>query len=122
MTQKRLLTTLIAVTRVGLGLAALASPAGATRPWVGPGRKPATTVLGRALGGRDIALGAGALLALRSGDGPELRRWAAAATTSDGVDTLVTLASWRSLPRRGRVLVLAASAGAAALDALAVLS
>lgn len=122
MTQKRAMTAVVAVARVGLGLAALLAPVTATRAWVGPGRGPATTVLGRALGGRDIALGAGALLALRSGTDAELRRWAIAATMSDSVDTLVTLISWQSLPKRGRVMVLAASAGAAGLGTLAALA
>jgi hypothetical protein len=67
-------------------------------------------------------LGAGALVALRSGTDAELRRWAIAATMSDSVDTLVTLISWQSLPKRGRVMVLAASAGAAGLDTLAALA
>ncbi|MDR0343839.1 MAG: hypothetical protein LBI49_12190, partial [Nocardiopsaceae bacterium] len=60
----------VAAGRVGLGLAALAWPAIPARPWVGAASGGlAARVFGRALGGRDLALGLGALAALRCQDG-----------------------------------------------------
>ena len=64
----------VAVSRVGVGVVALAAPGLVSRSWTGgagggpsgqvPGRVLGQ-VLGRALGGRDLALGLGALAALR---------------------------------------------------------
>jgi len=58
--------TAVAVSRVGVGVVAFAAPALVARSWVGgAGGGPSGRVLGRALGGRDLALGLGALAALR---------------------------------------------------------
>ena len=58
--------TAVAVSRVGVGVVAFAAPALVSRSWVGgAGGGPSGRVLGRALGGRDLALGLGALAALR---------------------------------------------------------
>lgn len=58
--------TAVAVSRVGVGVVACAAPALVSRSWVGgAGGGPSGRVLGRALGGRDLALGLGALAALR---------------------------------------------------------
>lgn len=102
----------IAGMRVGLGAAALLAPGLAGRAWIGPGasgRDRAVTL--RALGGRDIALGAGALLGSSARD--ELRRWVVVGATSDLVDALATTIGFGALPRWRRWLVLAACAGAA---------
>ena len=56
----------VAAGRVAIGLTALAWPAVPARPWVGAAADDlAARVFGRALGGRDLALGLGALAALR---------------------------------------------------------
>ena len=58
--------TAVAVSRIGVGVVAFAAPALVSRAWVGgAGGGPSGRVLGRALGGRDLALGLGALAALR---------------------------------------------------------
>jgi hypothetical protein len=58
--------TAVAVSRVGVGVVAFAAPALVSRSWVGgAGGGTSGRVLGRALGGRDLALGLGALAALR---------------------------------------------------------
>ena len=58
--------TAVAVSRIGVGVVAFAAPALVSRSWVGSaGGGPSGRVLGRALGGRDLALGLGALAALR---------------------------------------------------------
>lgn len=102
----------LSAARVALGVTALAFPAAVARPWVGAaGDDLAGEVLGRALGARDVALGLGALAALR--DGPA-RGWLAAGALSDGFDVITSVVSWAQLPRGTRWLV-AASAGAASL-------
>jgi len=74
-------------------------------------------VLGRALGGRDLALGLGALAALeRQSD--EASAWVAAGALSDALDVAASLASWRELPRLTRWLVLASAGGAAIAGAV----
>jgi hypothetical protein len=115
--QARRLALALAATRVGLGAIAVFVPDVALRPWIGSGGEPQRALLGRSLGARDLALGLGALLAARH-DAP-LRGWIEAGGLSDTGDTVATLASWRHLPSRGRVLLLLASAGAAATAAVA---
>ncbi len=102
----------IALARVGLGLVALVDPELVARPWVGEGAGgDGPAVLGRALGGRDLALGLGALSA--AGDPQRLSAWVLAGGLADAVDATITIAFYRRLPRRGRALVLAAAGGAA---------
>jgi hypothetical protein len=107
----------VAAGRVGIGLAALARPSVPSRPWVGAEADDlAATVFGRALGARDVALGLGALTALRrtAADPGSASVWVAAGALSDALDVVASLSSWDQLPRTGRWLVVG-SAGAAAL-------
>lgn len=97
--------------RVGLGATALFAPHAALRPWVGIVPDPAGEVLGRALGGRDIALGAGT--AVSAATGRAAVPWILASGGADAADAVLTLASRQQLPRGGRELVVAASAGSA---------
>lgn len=113
--------TAIAAGRVALGLTALAWPSVPARPWVGAAADDlAARVFGRALGGRDLALGLGALIALRRtpAEGGEAAGWVAAGAVSDALDVAASVSSWPDLPRAGRWLV-AASAGGAALTGAA---
>lgn len=100
----------LASARLALGVVAYVAPAVPARPWVGDasGTVP-VKVLARALGARDIALGAGAILALRR-DRP-LRGWIEAGAMADAGDVAATLISFGSLPRFGRWAVLVAAAG-----------
>jgi hypothetical protein len=117
----------VAAGRVALGLLALARPAVPSRPWVGAGPDDLTAqVFGRALGGRDLALGLGALAALARADAEPAAAsaWVAAGALSDSLDVVASLASWSELPRIGRLLVITSAAGAAlagAAGAVAVL-
>jgi hypothetical protein len=106
----------VAAGRLGLGAVAVLRPRWAAAAWLGgaASRGVAPTLLGRALGGRDLALALGVLHALRTGHPPDIRRWAAFAALADGGDAVATLVQWRDLPRAARLGVLAASAGAAA--------
>ncbi|MPY96534.1 MAG: hypothetical protein GEU97_00755 [Actinophytocola sp.] len=108
--------------RAALGVVALAKPAVVARPWVGRVRPPhAGAVLARALGGRDLSLGVG--MAAAAANGKDMLPWIIAGGAADAVDTGATLASWRRLPRRGRLLVLVLAGGSTAFAAgLAVLS
>lgn len=111
----------VAAARIGLGAVAVVAPKVVARPWIGAEADgPGATVLGRALGGRDLALGFGPVLAERHRR--PLRGWVEAAALSDLVDTAATLAAFRHLPKKGRWLVLATSGGAAAAGSLASFS
>ncbi len=117
----RSVAAVVAGLRVALGLAALAAPDLVARPWIGGhGTGPGRRVLARALGGRDMALGLGALLALRRG--APLRGWVEAAALSDTLDACATLLDLRHLPPGGRMAVLGASGGAAITGVLAARS
>jgi hypothetical protein len=108
--------TAVAAGRVALGLTALAWPSVPSRPWVGASADDlAARVFGRALGARDVALGAGALTALgREAAQPgSARAWVAAGALSDTLDVVASVSSWRDLPRVGRWLVVVSAAGAA---------
>jgi hypothetical protein len=113
--------TMIAAARLVAGAIAVARPGMAARVWVGRTSEldPGASVLGRALGGRDLALAAGALAAARSPDPSQLRRWTGAGTLADATDTAATLLAWSHLPRGYRIAVLGASCGAALAGALA---
>jgi hypothetical protein len=118
----------VAAGRVAIGATALAWPAVPARPWVGASADDlAARVFGRALGARDIALGVGALAALRrpaadAGDLGSARAWVAAGALSDTLDVVASLASWRDLPRAGRWLVTVSAAGAALVGAAGALA
>jgi len=116
----RYAATAVAAGRVGLGAAALAWPAGPARPWVGSSADElGAQVFGRALGARDLALGLGALVAVRksSADPSSAGAWFAAGALSDALDVAVTVAAWPRLPRCTRWLVAASAAGAAVAGA-----
>jgi hypothetical protein len=110
----------LSAARVALGVTALAFPATVARPWVGAaGDGLAGKVLGRALGARDLALGLGALAALR--DGPA-RGWLAAGALSDALDAATSAASWSELPRVTRWLVAGSASGAALTGAVGAIA
>jgi hypothetical protein len=88
---------------------------------VGTGKDDvAARVLGRALGARDIALGLGALAALRE-DGAG-RVWFAAGALSDAFDVVSSVTAWQELPRVTRWLVAASASGAAVAGAAGALA
>ena len=128
--------TVVAAGRVALGVAALARPSVPARPWVGASADElGARVFGRALGARDIALGLGALAALRGAPaGSASARaagaraawgagaWVAAGALSDALDVAITAAAWPELPRTTRWLVAAAAGGAAVAGAAGALA
>lgn len=108
----------LAAARALLGVTALVLPQLPAVPWVGAGeaRRTSVRLLARTLGGRDLALGLGALLVLTH-DG-EARRFVEAGALADGCDAAATLVAFKELPKTGRWLVLASTIGAAAAGAL----
>jgi hypothetical protein len=125
----------LAVARVAIGVTALAKPSLVSRPWVGDARDVTARVLGRALGGRDLALGLGTLAALRAvtpaGAAAGASGGAAASTAgawvgfsafADSVDLVTTAAAWDELPALGRWLIATSAGGAAVVGAVAARS
>jgi hypothetical protein len=110
----------VAVGRVAIGVVALAAPPLIARPWVGAAADTVEgRVLARALGGRDLALGLGALAALGGlGDTGSPLAWVGLAVLADTCDGVATAAAWRELPAT-KWLVAASAIGAAAVDAVA---
>jgi hypothetical protein len=108
----------LAVGRLALGVMALAVPGPIIRLWVGRSRdRSAVTMFARIVGGREVALGLGALLAL--GNETPVRGWMEAASLADAVDCTVTATRFRSLPRFSRWLFLLGAASAATAEAIA---
>jgi hypothetical protein len=91
----------------------MATPTLMARPWIGdPASSPTSKLLARTMGGRDLALGLGALRSLGLAD-QEARSWLALGGMADAVDALATLMAFGSLPRRTRWGILLMTVGAA---------
>jgi hypothetical protein len=115
-TLSRPLAQLVAWGRIGIGVGAIAAPRLMARPWIGGDARPTgSRLLARAMGGRDLALGIGALRALGVSD-QEARPWVALGGMADAVDALATVLAFGSLPRRGRWGILAVTVGAAVVS------
>jgi hypothetical protein len=112
----RQLAYLVAWGRVGLGVTAAVAPNLVARPWIGEAADSnGARLLARAMGGRDLALGLGTLRGLAQSDQTG-RPWVALSGLADGIDALVTLMAFRSLPRRSRWGIAALTIGAAAVS------
>jgi hypothetical protein len=105
----------LAVGRVAIGGALLVAPRLASG-WIGPvGERESATVLTRALGVRDMAMG---LIALHTAAHPQVGpRWQRTLAGCDAVDLAGTLLARRSLPAQG-VAGVAAIAGTAIVGEL----
>lgn len=113
---ERMIATAIAGARVAMGVGFLVAPGRIGRGWIGDDADDAgTRVVLRALGVRDLVLGAGLLLALEHGRGA--RGWAEAGALADGVDAVATLAAGDRIPRRGRWTALTLAVPGAAISA-----
>lgn len=101
----------LAAGRVALGAGLAMAPARVGRSWIGEiAGGPTGQLAVRATGVRDIAVGAGALLAIRRG--APARGWLEAGMLADAGDIVGTLAAFRHLPPLGRVVTIALAAGA----------
>jgi hypothetical protein len=106
----------LAMNRISFGAGLILAPGLYARSWVGSkaAGEETTKVLARALGARDLVLGAGGLLALRHEDAERARRWFTAQGVTDAVDLLATIAA-RDLPVPARVFAAVMAAGSAAI-------
>ncbi len=102
---------LLAAGRVAFGLAFLMAPRKAAHAWIGDDvdRKP-VELLVRAVGARDVVLGAGGMLAVATGQ--PVRPWLRAGVGADAADALTTGLYLRHLPLQGALATLALTAGA----------
>ena len=115
----RMLAGLISFGRLLFGVAFIARPDLMERAWIGKqARLPGAQVLSRAVGARDLALGAGGLQAVARNDG-SARPWLAAAAVCDVVDFGATQAAGRGIPGQARNGVLAVAGVFALLSAAA---
>jgi hypothetical protein len=108
----------MSIGRVAIGLGLVATPRIATGLWLGPAVRSPAKVLARALGARDLAIGAGALAAL-GGEG-SLRPWLLAGLLADVTDFAATLADRDGLPGTAVPVVAAAAGAGVALGAIAL--
>jgi hypothetical protein len=102
-----------AMGRVGIGTVAILLPRLFLRSWLGKGANtPATRMLARMVGARDVGLGLGVIIAL-SHDAP-VRGWLEAATVADSGDFAATVLAFRHLPTLSAIGTALASLGGAA--------
>jgi hypothetical protein len=107
-----------AVNRVSMGAGLMLLPRVYGRVWASSeARDERARVLARALGARDLALGATGLLALRDGDSEWAARSFAAQAWADAVDFVAILRAGSALPLTSRVLGGTLAAGSAAVAA-----
>ena len=86
--------------RTSVGIALIVAPAAPLRLARTDAPTGAALLLMRTIGIRDLVLGLGTVAAARSGGEVDARRWARATLASDSLDTLVALASRRSIGGR----------------------
>lgn len=104
------------LTRIAVGGAMTLLPGRASRVWLGAeAARPATQVVVRALGVRDLLLGVGLWRAANGGR--STKAWLAYGAVADATDGLAGLAGWRALPRSGRRVLVGMAAVAAAAGA-----
>lgn len=105
--------------RIGFGIVAGSAPETIGRTWIGEaaGGEPTKVIL-RALGVRDIALGAGTVEAAIRG---RAAAWLAVSVVADFGDVLATLLAREHLPRRGFITT-SLVAGSAAVVGIGLLA
>src|SRR5688500_13448022 len=113
MTDPRTAVRLLAAGRIAIGAVCVVAPRAAGAAWIGAAaRRPGTTVFARALGARDVLLGA---MLLHTADSAEVGpRWLSATAACDAVDFTAAAAVRDELPRARGVLGMALAGGAAA--------
>ena len=115
----RILAALISLSRFLFGVIFIANPKIMDQAWIGKqARLPGAQLLTRAVGARDLTLGAGGLQAAVRNDG-SAQQWLAAAAVCDAVDFGATYTAGRAIPRRARTTVLGLAAAGALLSAIA---
>ncbi|MDP9404876.1 MAG: hypothetical protein M3P85_16510 [Actinomycetota bacterium] len=101
--------------RVVIGATLLVMPRLLTG-WIGDdARRPGTRAIARCFAARDLAIGAGTLLAMA--DGAPLRRWLQVGAASDAADAVASLLALGRIPTRKALTAMAAAVGGAAAGA-----
>jgi hypothetical protein len=119
MSRARQAAIAVAALRIAYGAALAVAPARTTRGWLGDdAARPAAGVALRALGAREIALHAGAVVAALSG--APVRPWLIASMGGDCSDVLATVGAGSHLPDGAPLKTLAVAGGSAALSAAVV--
>lgn len=109
--------------RAGLGGAFLADPARFGQLWIGRrARHDGVGILTRAVGARDIALGAGTAGALVAGENGTARGWLLAQAACDSADFAATFVAADRIPDRSARLTLQLAGGSAILSVLTALA
>src|SRR4051812_16453721 len=117
----RTLAAGLSLNRALFGLNYLARPQEARKSWIGrAAKRPGAQVMIRSQGVPDIALGARALRALRSGDAAEARAWVAGHALCDVTDLVVTWAARDRLPERQSRFAMAVAGASTVVAATAV--
>ena len=117
----RTITTALAAGRIALGLAFVAAPTAVGGRWIGGvARSDGARVMTRAMGIRDVALGAATLGTLRATgtDGTGFRVLTGLGILTDSVDCVATLAAGDELPARWASVAVAGGAAAAGVAVL----
>lgn len=118
----RSISTALAAGRIALGLAFVAAPTAAGSRWIGGvARSDGARVMTRAMGIRDVALGAATLGTLRATgtEGTGFKVLTVLGVLTDSVDCAATLAAGDELPQRWASAAVAAGAAAAGVAVLA---
>lgn len=102
----------IALGRLGLAAAFCLTPGLALRGWPGRGahKDPVARMLARSVGVRDLALGAGTLMALRHGS--PVRGWLEAGVVADLGDAMAVALAAPHVPHARALLAFSSAAGA----------
>ena len=108
-----------AVGRVAVGASLVIAPSLLGKMWVGEdGASTGTKLAFRTMGIRDLALGAGTLHALATGE--PARSWVLLTAISDAVDATATIIAFRRIPLRASLPAILTASTAAAIGASAV--
>jgi hypothetical protein len=86
--------------RTLVGVALIVAPGAPMRLSGSEQPTSASLLLMRTIGIRDLVLGLGTVVAARSDEAGDVSRWNSAALASDSLDTVVSLASYRSIGKR----------------------
>jgi hypothetical protein len=86
--------------RASVGMALIVAPRAPMRLAGGAAPTGASVLLMRTIGIRDLVLGLGTVAAATSGVAGHVGLWNSAALASDSLDTVVSLASFRSIGKR----------------------
>lgn len=110
--EPRGLATVLARGRIAIGAAALTAPGLAGRVMFGrEGSRPGVRALARMLGGRDLVLGLGVVIALDRG--APVRGWLEACAVADTIDLVTCTLAREQIPPATYVNTVALAGGAA---------